>query len=137
MKVKPHQHNHIWLKAGIWLSTICLIHCITFPLLVAILPVFKVVFEVSHWVEAGLLLSTAGIGTYSLWHGYKLHHHKLIPLILFFSGLLLMIFSHAFHSHDGSFLKVLGEISGALFIASALFINLRLTKTHACTTNHH
>lgn len=136
MKVKPHQHNHIMLKTGMWLSAICLVHCLTFPILVAALPFFKVAFEVSHWVEAVLVLSTAIIGTYSLWHGYKLHHHKVMPLILFFVGLILMIISHAFHSHDGGFLNVLGEISGALLTAGALFLNLRLTKTHACTTAH-
>jgi hypothetical protein len=136
MKVKPHQHNHIMLKAGIWLSAICLVHCLTFPLIVAVLPFFKVAFEVSHWVEAVLVLSTAVIGTYSLWHGYKLHHHKILPLVIFFIGLLLMIISHVFHTHDGGILKVLGEISGALLIAGALFLNLRLTKTHACTTAH-
>jgi hypothetical protein len=137
MKVKPHQHNHVWLKTGIWLSTICLIHCITFPIIIALLPVFKIAFAVNHYVEVGLLLSTAAIGTYSLWHGFKLHHKKISPLLLFFSGVILMFILHLNHHHEGfSFLRVFGEISGALFIASSLFLNLRLTKTHACTTAH-
>jgi hypothetical protein len=136
MKVKPHQHNHIWLKTGIWLSTICLIHCISFPIIIALLPVFKIAFSVNHHVEMILLVSTAAIGTYSLWHGFKLHHHKVAPLLLFFFGVALMFFLHLNHHAEPNFLRIFGEISGALFIASSLYLNLRLTKSHACTTAH-
>lgn len=136
MSVKPHQHNHFWLKTSIWLSTICLIHCITFPIIIALLPIVNIAFEVNHWLEFILLSSTAVIGGYSLIHGYKLHHQKLLPLVFFAIGISIMLSVHyIFHIHGG-FLGVFSEISGALFIASALYINLRLTKNHACTTAH-
>lgn len=136
MSVKPHQHNHFWLKTSIWLSTICLIHCITFPIIIALLPVVNIAFEVNHWLEFVLISSTAVIGGYSLFHGYKLHHRKVLPLLFFGIGISIMLSVHyIFHIHSG-FLSIFSEISGALFIASALYINLRLTRKHACTTAH-
>ena len=39
-------------KVGIWASSLCLIHCISFPLLVALFPVL----EVTDYIEVGFLI---------------------------------------------------------------------------------
>ncbi|MGB1248404.1 MAG: MerC domain-containing protein [Chitinophagales bacterium] len=136
---KEHKHNHSILRLSFWLSTLCLIHCIVFPILIVLLPVFNMAFEINHWVEISLLGSTLFLGLYSLYHGYKLHHKDIRPIVIFLVGMGIAFFMHlVLHSHQNpSTFKMCVEIFGSLLIAASQFWNLRLTKSNACTNHNH
>lgn len=135
-KATPHQHDHTALKVSFWLSALCLIHCIAFPILIVLMPFFNTVFEISHTLEWILLGGTFTIGMYSLWHGYKLHHHDLKPMLLFIVGLIVNGGAHISGAHSQGWLLTIVSILGAFMIAGSQYYNLKLTKSNACTTPH-
>jgi len=136
-KTKPHQHDHSGLRLSIFLSTLCLIHCITFPILIAVLALFSVTFHPPLWIEFTLLGATAALGYYSMRHGFTLHYHSKWPLVLFTIGIVGAFAVHIFwHTHDLNLIKTALEIFFALLIAISQVVNYRLTKNHSCTTAH-
>lgn len=134
--VAPHQHQHRGMKATLFLSTLCLIHCITFPLLIVLMPIFNMTFHPPEWIEYLLLGSTAFLGYYSMRHGFSLHHHLRYPVILFTIGIFGASGIHLlFHNELNTWL-IVGEIFFTSLIAISQVINYRLTNTHSCTTAH-
>lgn len=128
-------NNHKILKYSYWLSIVCLIHCISFPLLIAILPFLDIVFEINKWLEIAIILSVVIFGTYSLFHAYKTHHHNKSPLIIFFIGIIISIYIH-FIAHDFSNgLSIFLEIFSGILLAGAQFYNLKITPK-SCSHSH-
>lgn len=119
--------NHKILKYSYWLSIICLIHCIAFPLMIAILPFLNIVIEINHLVELIILVSVLIFGSYALIHAYLTHHKNPLPLIIFSIGFVISFYTHVIaHSHGNTFGMILEIISG-LLIASSQFYNLKIT----------
>ncbi len=135
-EIKPHQHDHSGMKITIFLSTLCLIHCLTFPFLIVLLPVFNIAFHPPEWIEYLLLGSTAILGYYSMRHGFSLHHHLRYPILLFTIGIIGAFVVHLFWHHEMNALLIGVEVFFALLIAASQIINYRLTKRYACTTAH-
>jgi hypothetical protein len=67
-----------------------------------------------------MILVAAAIGSYSLTHGYKKHHHNKQALYIFSLGILMLIFKQLFHPYQLWFL-----IPAMLLIVSAHYINYR------------
>ncbi|HMP92696.1 MAG TPA: MerC domain-containing protein [Phnomibacter sp.] len=79
-----------WENWGIAASLACAIHCALTPLFFTSLPLMGVQILEHPAVEFGLLGLALVIGLLSLRHGYKLHHHRLLPILLFLAGIALM-----------------------------------------------
>lgn len=124
-------------KISYYLSLLCLVHCLAFPILVAVLPLLNIVFEISHITELFILSSIVILGSYSLIHSYSNHHHKALPLVIFYIGVSFSIYVHfgMSHSHEFNYLIFLTEIISGLLIAVSQFYNLRLTPKN-CSMNH-
>jgi len=135
-EIHNHEHHHRGMKITIFLSTLCLIHCLTFPFLIVLLPIFNIAFHPPEWIEYLLLGSTAILGYYSLRHGFKLHHHAKYPILLFTIGIFGSFLVHIIWHHEMNVLLITVEVCCALLIAASQIINYRLTKTHACPTAH-
>lgn len=135
-EAKPHQHDHSGMKITIFLSALCLIHCLTFPFLIVLLPVFNLAFHPPEWIEYLLLGSTAILGYYSMRHGFSLHHHMRYPIILFTLGIVGAFVVHIFWHHQMNALLISSEVFFAILIAASQIINYRLTKKYQCTTKH-
>lgn len=78
------------------------------------------------------MIALAGvIGSYALYHGWKKHHHKTLPLIIFFTGLLFLVLKEVFVSDE-----LLLLIPAATFIIGAHILNYRdCRKANHCHTN--
>jgi hypothetical protein len=50
------------------------------------LPLFGINIINNLFFEIGMIGLALAIGSFSLWHGYRKHHHSLLPLGLFFAG---------------------------------------------------
>ena len=70
-----------WDAMGVATSLACAIHCAVLPLLLTSLPVFGVNIIENMNFEYFMIFLAAGIGGYSLWHGFRKHHHSYLPLI--------------------------------------------------------
>ena len=68
---------------GIAASVACAIHCAVLPLLMSSLPILGINIINNVFFEYGMILLAAGIGIYSLMHGFRKHHHKSMPIALF------------------------------------------------------
>ncbi|MFT4152514.1 MerC domain-containing protein [Parafilimonas sp.] len=116
---------------GVSASLVCAVHCAVLPLFFTSLPLFGLevlhnkVFEYSMIILAGL------IGSYSLYHGWKKHHHKTLPLIIFLTGMVLLILKEAV---AGAELLLL--IPAATLIISAHILNYKdCRKADHCHKN--
>jgi len=85
-----------WDALGIGASLACAIHCALLPLFLTSLPLFGINIIDNIVFEIGMILMALGIGTFSLYHGYKKHHHNWFPLMLFFIGFIFLVLKQFF-----------------------------------------
>jgi hypothetical protein len=64
-----------------------------------------------------------GIGSWSLWHGYRKHHRLLRPWLLFSAGMLLLLAKQVWHQYQLWLLPF-----AVLFIITAHLVNYRACK---------
>jgi len=107
-----------WNALGISAGLACAIHCALLPLFISTLPLFGINILDNIYFEAGMILVALLIGGFTLWHGYKKHHHKLSPLFLFIAGMLLLTIKHFFT--DYIFWLI---IPSSIFIILAYYLN--------------
>lgn len=87
MNIKPGLDS-----LGIVASIGCAIHCALLPVIVSSLPVFGINIihnEVFEWGMIGLALV---VGIVALFHGYGKHHRSFIPLFIFLTGFIFLVF---------------------------------------------
>ncbi|MFM6928414.1 MAG: MerC domain-containing protein [Bdellovibrio sp.] len=122
-----------WDKIGIFLSTLCAIHCLVTPLLVLVLPVLGQAFEASwvHWVMAVVILP---VGVFAFWSGYK-HHQQgkvftlgILGLSLVAAGSILPHEMVEIWEHD------MVTILGSILLVIAHVLNRRACQ---CDTHSH
>jgi hypothetical protein len=112
-----------WDALGMSASLICAIHCAVLPVFLTSLPIFG--FELIHnEVFENIMIVLAGIiGFYSLFHGWKKHHHRKAPLLTFTAGLILLLLKEQAHNQ---FLLYL--IPAVTLILTAHFLNYRFCR---------
>jgi hypothetical protein len=114
-----------WDALGITASVACAIHCAVLPLFISTLPLFGVNIIHNMAFEAGMVFLAFGIGSWSLYHGYKRHHHSLRPFGLFCLGLALLILKLFFVHYETWLL-----IPAVALIVTAHFLNFRFCRVH-------
>lgn len=92
--------NWNWDAVGIGASLACAIHCALLPLFFSSLPLLGINILHNLQFELGMILLSFAIGAYSLYHGYKKHHHSFKPIILFSIGIGLMLSRMLFREWD-------------------------------------
>jgi len=74
-----------------------------------------------------MIVLSFAIGAYSLYHGYKKHHHSYRPIILFTLGILLMLSRMVFRN-----------IEIVLLFPAAFFIVIAHVNNHMrCRLHNH
>jgi hypothetical protein len=120
---------------GISVSLLCAIHCAVLPLFFTSLPLFGLEILHDKIFEYGMIGLAGIIGSYALYHGWKKHHHKTLPLIIFFTGLSLLVLKEVFPA-----VEIFLLIPAAILIISAHYINYRdcrkANHCHSTDCNH-
>ena len=120
---------------GITASLACAIHCAVLPLLMTSLPVFGINIINNYFFEYGMISLAFVIGIFALYHGYKEHHHRLLPILLFSGGISFLLLKEWFHQYHVWLL-----IPAVLLIVFAHYLNYRLCRKaahcHADDCNH-
>lgn len=114
-----------WDALGISASVICAIHCAVLPLFMASLPLFGVNIIENVAFELGMIALAFVIGVYSLRHGYKFHHHKKLPLLLFATGIFFLILKQVYLQYHALLL-----VPAVICIISAHLVNYRYCRNH-------
>lgn len=116
-----------WDALGVGASLACAIHCALLPLFLSSLPLFGINIIHNIGFEIGMILLALAIGSYSMYHGYKKHHHSLLPLILFFSGFIFLVLKQFFIQYE----------AWLLIPAVALIITAHLINYKSCRVHNH
>jgi hypothetical protein len=114
-----------WDAIGISASLACAIHCALLPLFLTSLPLFGVNIIHNVYFEAGMIFLAFCIGCYSLYHGFRRHHHSLIPLALFGAGIVLLVLKQFFIHYQTWLL-----IPAVTLIVVAHVLNYRSCRVH-------
>jgi uncharacterized membrane protein len=115
-----------WDALGIGASLACAIHCALLPMISTSLPLFGINIIHNTGFEVAMMLLALFIGTYSLYHGYKKHHHSLLPLSLFFTGFIFLVLKQFFIHYQTWLL-----IPAVMLIIAAHLLNYRNCRVHA------
>ena len=116
---------------GISASLACAIHCAVLPLFFTSLPLFGLEILHNKIFEYSMIAFAGIIGSYALYHGWKKHHHKVLPLIIFLTGLMFLILKEVFISEE-----LLLLIPAAILIIGAHVLNFRFCrKANHCHNN--
>ncbi|MBN8687392.1 MAG: MerC domain-containing protein [Chitinophagales bacterium] len=114
-----------WDALGIGASLACAIHCALLPLFFTSLPLFG--FNIIHHLgfEIGMIGLSLAIGLYSLWHGFRKHHHSLLPIGLFVAGFIFLVLKQFFLEYHNWLL-----VPAVLLIVTAHINNYRSCQVH-------
>ena len=116
-----------WDAIGIGASLACAIHCALLPLFFSSLPLLGINVLHNTGFELGMIVLSFAIGAYSLYHGYKKHHHSYKPIILFTIGIALMLSRMIFRN-----------IEIILLFPAAFFIIIAHVNNHMrCRVHNH
>ena len=116
-----------WDAIGIGASLACAIHCALLPLFFSSLPLLGINILHNTRFELGMILVSFAIGTYSLYHGYKKHHHSYKPMIFFTVGIAIMLSRMVFRSIE----------IWLLFPAAFLIIFAHVNNHMRCRLHNH
>ncbi|MEP6713774.1 MAG: MerC domain-containing protein [Ferruginibacter sp.] len=115
-----------WLDTiGIGASFACAVHCIAMPVLFTTLPLFGIELLENIWVEMATILVSLVIGSWALLKGYFKQHQNKTPLILFASGIVLLIIANLVSKHS---IEMIIKFFAVSFIITAHVINWKNCK---------
>ena len=115
-----------WDALGIAASVACAIHCAVLPIFISSLSLLGVNIIENYLFEFGMIGLAFVVGSYSLYHGLKKHHHSKVPMVIFICGMLALLAKEFWHNQAIWFL-----IPAVLFIVSAHYLNFRYCRKHA------
>ena len=114
-----------WDALGVATSLACAIHCALLPLLFTSLPIFGINVIENIFFEISMVALAFGIGIYALYHGWKKHHHSIVPIIVFLTGFLFLVLKLFFVEYENWLL-----LPAVIGIVTAHLINFRACKVH-------
>lgn len=123
-------------KAAIFLSFLCVVHCLCLPVLLLLLPALAGVLVFNDaWFHLTLLFFVVPVSSLALVLGY-FHHRNYAMLLVGALGLSLLIVA-AVAGHDilGEFGEVVLTVIGSSIIVYSHLRNLKLSRQTA--VNHH
>jgi tetrahydromethanopterin S-methyltransferase subunit C len=121
-----------WDSLGIVTSIACAVHCALLPLILTSLPLFGVNIIHNNFFEAGMIALAFVIGSIALYHGYKRHHHRVLPLLIFSAGFIFLVLKQILITYEIWLL-----IPAVIFILTAHFFNYNFCRkaNHCHTTD--
>jgi hypothetical protein len=112
-----------------FVAAACGLHCICFPILLAITTASSFMHAVSEPVETGFIASAFVLGTANLSRSWWKSHHRPECLVLFAVGMTLIIL----HDHiPGVVFSACVSVAGGGFVGAAHFRNLQLLRRCGC-----
>jgi len=115
-----------WDVLGITASVLCAIHCAVLPLALASLPILGINIIHNAYFEYGMIFLAFLIGSQALLHGFRRHHRRLLPLLLFTGGMLLLVAKQIWHTYELRFLPF-----AVVLIVGAHIVNYWLSRPAA------
>ena len=113
-------------KIGACASAICAVHCVLTGAALGLLSVAGFSFLMEPWIEEIFLGSTALLGIWAMWHGWK-RHGSWIPSLFFVFGLGLAVVKHFAIGHENApGWAIWISLGGAASLVTFFVLNARL-----------
>jgi len=130
MSSVPNSLSRInWDIVGIGTSTLCLIHCVLLPIILAFSPTLVHIIPGDEAVHRALAYLLAAVGLIAFWTGYKIHRQKLILLLLSIGILGVTVGAYAGSLLPSHRLEVLITLVGSSFLIVAHWLNRTLCRS--------
>ena len=124
-----------WDALGIATSVVCAVHCAVLPLVLTSLPLFGINIIHNNFFEAGMITLAFMIGSLALYHGFKRHHHRVLPLLIFSMGFIFLVLKQILIAYEVWLLA-----PAVAFILCAHFLNFcycrKANHCHSSDCNH-
>lgn len=118
-----------WDRLGIGLSGLCAIHCLLFPVLVALLPLVPWAEAVHAWTHPVLFLLIAP----TVWLALRERRPGRRPIaILLCSGLAVIALAWFLHDWVGMWGEALITLAGSTLLIRGHWLNYRGHRKRAC-----
>lgn len=115
---------------GMGVSVACAVHCVLLPIFFSAVPLLGIEILHNVFLETVTVLLSAIVGSWALYRGYKIHHHKLLPVLLFAVCMAIVVAANFLSAKAEIVLKVIA-IPG---IIAAHAVNWKYAK--ACRALH-
>ncbi len=115
-------------KLGIWISSLCALHCLALPVIVSLLPLVGSSFFAQAWFERAILTGSIIIGAVALISGAARYHGRYYPLALLVAGGVIY-WNKGFFGEE---IEPLAVTLGAALIVAGHWINMRLCRQCRC-----
>ncbi|WP_343527361.1 MerC domain-containing protein [Sphingomonas sp.] len=127
---QPHRAHWGWDGLAISASTLCLIHCLVLPVVLAFLPAIAEWADLGEGVHVVMLGIALPLSGSTLLLGWR-RHHRRVPLGLGAAGLTLLVAGVLL---EGGMAGLLITVTGSLTLTLAHIANLRATALAALAT---
>jgi hypothetical protein len=112
-----------------FVAAACGLHCICFPILLAITTASGFIHVLSEPVEKGFILSAFVLGIANLSGSWWRSHHRPECLVLFAIGMTLILM----HEHiESAVTSASISVAGGILIGAAHFRNMQLLRKCGC-----
>ena len=115
-------------RAGVIVATLCFIHCIAGPALLAIAGLSSLI-AISERMEFVFLFTSAAIGACVLFPAYKHHHGRRLCLTMFAIGMAVLLAKRRIG--DGR-IELGTTLIGACLVGGAHVLNIRYSRRCKC-----
>lgn len=106
-------------------SLLCAVHCIALPIVFTTIPFLGIELIHNPYIESVTVLISMLIGGWAINHGYRKHHRKQAVLLLFITGILLLLIGNFLTVRRG---EVILKLLGGIFLVTAHIKNWRAVK---------
>jgi hypothetical protein len=117
---------------GMGMSILCVVHCLTFPLLLAFAPQWMRWLPGDDLTHRSLVVVVGLLGIFAFRRGYRIHRQSWL-LILFLVGVVLILIAaicgEALLSERG---EAVMTVCGSICIVTAHFFNHRCCRACTC-----
>ena len=125
----------VWDRVGIWLSGVCMVHCLALPLLLLALPFWPGLLPAHDWIHpvfATMLVATTLPAAYGAW---KRHGSGRLALLLL-SGLVIVFLALWLGRDAGVYVEDTVTLLGSGVLIVGHWKNGRACATSSCSHPH-
>lgn len=122
--------------AGVFASTLCLIHCLAMPLVIALLPVVAAQWFESDWFHVTLAFTILFFCLMAFIPGYLRHHDRRL-IFIGTAGVTLVFFATFFARFVwGEKVEIALVTCGNIILVFGHLLNRRLSQKACCEHKH-
>ena len=124
--------NINWDKTGIVLAGLCGIHCILFPVLIALMPLWTLGLEVQHWIHPAFLALIIPTIVLAL---KKSNGNRMVSILLL-TGITILTLACLLHSWIGHTAETIATLAGSGILVVGHWQNYKHHSALSCSTNN-